>query len=128
MPTVAADPSQMKQLFQNLVSNALRFHRPDVSPEIYISAELISADHSGGSASALPQWRINLSDNGIEFKEKQSERIFKMFERLHGRGGYEGTGIGLSICRKIVERHGGTITAAGIPDQGTVITILLPRG
>lgn len=128
LPTVSADPLQMNQLFQNLVSNALKFHRTDVPPEIHISAEMIPGDHSAGSASALPQWRITVSDNGIGFREKQSERIFKMFERLHGRGGYEGTGIGLSICRKILERHGGTITAAGVPDQGTVFTIMLPRG
>ncbi len=126
LPTITADPLQMNQLFQNLVSNALKFHRPDVAPEVHISAEMTTAEASDSFSRPDPQWRITVSDNGIGFKEKQSDRIFKMFERLHGRGGYEGTGIGLSICRKIVERHGGTITASGVPDQGTIFTITLP--
>lgn len=128
LPTIVGDPLQMNQLFQNLVSNALKFHRADVPPKVRISAEMTHGSHSASSTAAVPQWRITLSDNGIGFNEKQSERIFKMFERLHGRGGYEGTGIGLSMCRKIAERHGGTISAAGVPDVGTVFTIMLPRG
>src|SRR5947209_15476973 len=86
----------MRQLLQNLISNALKFHRDGVPPLITISGS-IEGDRA----------QIAVADNGIGFEEKYAERIFTMFERLHGRGTYEGTGIGLAICRKIVERHGG---------------------
>ncbi|HEY2830603.1 MAG TPA: ATP-binding protein [Thermoanaerobaculia bacterium] len=115
LPAIDADPLQMRQLLQNLISNALKFHREGVPPHVAISGR---AD--GETAQLI------VADNGIGFEEKYAERIFTMFERLHGRGTYEGTGIGLAICRKIVERHGGEIVARSAPDAGSTFTVTLP--
>jgi len=115
LPTVDADPLQMRQLLQNLVSNGLKFHRDGVPPAVSVEGTT-----NGRSA------RIVVRDNGIGFEEKYAEKIFTMFERLHGRGKYEGTGIGLAICRKIVERHGGEIVARSTPGEGSSFTVTLP--
>jgi PAS domain S-box-containing protein len=115
MPVIEADPLQMRQLLQNLAGNALKFHRPDVPPVV---------DVHGAVEDGL--CRITVSDNGIGFEEKYAERIFTMFERLHARARYEGTGIGLSICRKIAERHGGEIVAHGRVDEGATFVVTLP--
>jgi PAS domain S-box-containing protein len=115
LPTVDADPLQMRQLLQNLTSNALKFHRPGIPPRVEIRG-----DANDGRA------EITVSDNGIGFEEKYADRIFTMFERLHGRGKYEGTGIGLAICRKIVQRHGGEIVAHSKPGEGATFIVRLP--
>ena len=115
LPTIDADPLQMRQLLQNLVGNALKFQREEVPPVVTIA----SAVEDGTC-------RISVVDNGIGFDEKYAERIFTMFERLHGRGKYEGTGIGLAICRRIAERHGGSIVAHGRPGQGSTFIVMLP--
>jgi signal transduction histidine kinase len=115
LPTIEADPLQLRQLVQNLVSNALKFRRPGAQPELTIAAIVIN-----------DEVELTVRDNGIGFDPRYSERIFKIFERLHGRGTYPGTGIGLAMCRKIVERHGGSIVAAGKPDEGAVFTVKLP--
>ena len=116
LTTINADETQMHQLFQNLISNGLKFTQPDIPPHIQITAEQIRPHHI----------EIKITDNGIGFEPQYNERIFEMFQRLHGRHEYEGTGIGLAICRKIVERHQGTITAVSLPNQGTTFTITLP--
>lgn len=118
--TVQADPLQIRQLFQNLISNALKFRRPDVAPVLQIQArtDRSSADH--------PVCRMTVSDNGIGFDEKYASRIFAPFQRLHERGEYPGTGMGLAICRRIVERHGGEISVRSAPSAGTTFTITLP--
>lgn len=116
LPVIMADPLQMRQLLQNLVSNALKFRREGIAPEVQISAE-----------SDPRQVRLVVRDNGIGFDPRYSQRIFWIFERLHGRNEYPGTGIGLALCRKIVDRHGGTIVAAGRPGEGATFTITLPR-
>lgn len=115
LPAIDADPLQMRQLLQNLISNALKFRRDGVPPLITVNG---SAD--GEKA------QLAVADNGIGFEEKYAERIFTMFERLHGRGTYEGTGIGLAICRKIVERHGGEIVAHSTPEVGSTFIVTLP--
>jgi signal transduction histidine kinase len=123
LPTIDADATQMRQVFQNLIGNALKFHRPDVAPIIHVSGKVLADSNGDGD----PGWcEITFADNGIGFDEKYLDRIFNIFQRLHGRGTYEGTGIGLAVCRKIVERHGGTITARSIPDQGSVFILRLP--
>ena len=124
LPTIYADNTQMRQLFQNLISNALKFARPDVAPIVKITAE----KSTNFSESGMPQdvWRIYLTDNGIGFENKFKSQIFAIFQRLHGRLEYEGTGIGLATCRKIVERHHGTIDAEGVPNEGATFTIELP--
>lgn len=119
LPRIDADPSQMRQLFQNLVSNALKFRRPGVPPRIRVTAEPVD--------SALrPTWSISVSDNGIGFEDAHAERIFTPFQRLHSRTKYSGSGIGLAICRRIVERHDGTISARSNPDEGATFNFTLP--
>jgi PAS domain S-box-containing protein len=115
LPVIDADPLQMRQLLQNLVGNALKFRRDDVPPVVTIGAVVDDG-----------LCRISIKDNGIGFDEKYADRIFTMFERLHGRGKYEGTGIGLAICRRIAERHGGTIIAHSTPGQGSTFIVTLP--
>jgi signal transduction histidine kinase len=115
MPVVLADRVQMGQLLQNLISNALKFHRPGVAPIVRIRAELVDQ-----------RYVVSVVDNGIGFEPRYAERIFSAFERLHGRSEYEGTGIGLSIARKIARRHGGELTAAGRPGGGATFTLTLP--
>ena len=121
LPTVDADPLQMRQLFQNLIGNALKFRRPEVPPVIRIRAERLPAD-----ATAPERVRVQVADNGIGFDARYAERIFGIFQRLHGRSEYEGTGVGLAIVRKIAERHGGSITAQGTPDAGATFAVVLP--
>jgi PAS domain S-box-containing protein len=117
LPKLEADPTQMRQLFQNLLSNALKFHKTDTPPVVTITS--VSADE-GDSV------EIHISDNGIGFDEKYLDRIFTIFQRLHGRFEYEGTGIGLAVCRKIVDRHGGYITARSAPNNGATFILTLP--
>ncbi|NEQ77402.1 MAG: PAS domain S-box protein [Okeania sp. SIO2C9] len=115
--TIQADSIQMRQLFQNLIGNALKFHLPENRPIVKVEAILQSETN---------QVQIMVSDNGIGFEEKYLDRIFTPFQRLHSKQQYQGTGIGLAICRKIVERHNGNITARSIPNQGTTFVITLP--
>jgi two-component system, LuxR family, sensor kinase FixL len=127
LPRIEADPVQMRQLFQNLVSNALKYQSADTSPRVTIDGEYL--DHRGrvvvpGPAALLA--RIRLTDNGIGFQPEYAERIFELFQRLHGRDQYEGTGIGLGMCRRIVTRHGGTITAEGRPGKGATFIVTVP--
>lgn len=128
LPSVEADPMQMRQLLQNLVSNALKFRRPGVAPLVKIGGELLNGGgtEAGGGPFPVEACRITVDDNGIGFDEKYADRIFGIFQRLHSREEYEGTGIGLAICRKIVERHGGSITARSTPGEGTRFSVTLP--
>ena len=129
MPVIEADPLQMRQLFQNLMGNALKYHRPDVAPVIKIHASVIEerrAHRRPGSHPFSDFARVMVEDNGIGFDEKYLDRIFTVFQRLHGRKQYEGTGIGLAICRKIVERHDGSITAKSTPGCGATFVVTLP--
>ena len=116
MPTIHANPTQMTQLFQNLVSNALKFRQPDTLPKIHIGCKNVN----------VSTCEITVTDDGIGFEDADAERIFTLFHRLNGRSEYEGTGIGLAICKKIVESHNGTIVAKGTPNGGAVFTIRLP--
>ena len=120
LPKIEADPTQMRQLILNLVGNALKFHG-DEKPVVKVYGRSAS---NGPSQQGL--YQIIVEDNGIGFDEKYLDRIFTPFQRLHGRGTYEGTGIGLAICRKIVDRHGGNITARSAPGKGTTFIVTLP--
>jgi signal transduction histidine kinase len=125
LPVIDADPLQMRQLFQNLIGNALKFHRKDVPPRIRISSTIINQRDEAAAVDA-PHCQIMVTDNGIGFDEKYLDRIFNVFQRLHARNEYEGTGVGLAVCRRIVERHHGTITAKSSPGQGSTFIITLP--
>jgi light-regulated signal transduction histidine kinase (bacteriophytochrome) len=128
LPTVDADPLQMRQLLQNLISNALKFHRADEAPVVRISSRRVDTAEGPSTDDALTSdlFQILVEDNGIGFDTKYLDRIFTPFQRLHHRKEYEGTGIGLAICRKIVQRHGGDITAQSVPGEGTTFIITLP--
>lgn len=117
LPIIDADPVQMHQLFLNLIGNALKFNRPGIPPVINL----------GSIKTETGFWKISVEDNGIGIEEIYVDRIFKPFERLHGRSAYEGTGIGLTICHKIVTRHGGDISVKGKPNQGVTFHITLPE-
>ena len=116
LTTIDADPLQMRQLLQNLIGNALKFRREYAKPVIALKT------HANGDGCC----RLTVEDNGIGFDMKYLDRIFGMFQRLHGRDQYEGTGVGLAICRKIAERHGGQITAQSSPGQGATFIVTLP--
>jgi light-regulated signal transduction histidine kinase (bacteriophytochrome) len=115
LPALDADPTQMRQLLQNLIGNALKFRRPEVPPLV-----AVWGDQQDGHV------RLSVADNGIGFDEKYTDRIFQVFQRLHGRAEYEGSGIGLAVCRKIAERHGGGISARSTPGVGSTFTVTLP--
>ncbi|WP_460979593.1 PAS domain-containing protein [Spirosoma knui] len=130
LPTIVGDASQLGQLFSNLLSNALKFRRAGVPPVIQIRAGVITADQlppaiKPGRGATLYH-RIEVADNGIGFEEKYLDRMFQVFQRLHGRSEYAGTGIGLAICEKVVTNHGGAITAISQPGQGATFHIYLP--
>jgi len=128
--SICADNTQMRQLFQNLISNALKFRSLEVAPLIKIDSHLIKATQlpveewkKGVNES---YWKISVVDNGIGFNQQYVDRIFAVFQRLHGRSQYVGTGIGLSSCKKICENHKGFITAHSEESKGATFTIYLP--
>lgn len=136
LPTIDADPTQMRQLMQNLVSNALKFQPPNAVPVVKIEARIVdrpavwSAKSGnapvGGTGSYSRLCEITVQDNGIGFDEKYLDKIFAVFQRLHGRTEYEGTGVGLAVCRRITDRHGGNIVAKSKPGEGATFVVTLP--
>lgn len=129
LPVIEADPSQMRQLLQNLIGNALKYRRKDVPPVVKIYAAVIKerrAQKRPGNHPTADFSQIIVEDNGIGFDEKYLDRIFMVFQRLHGRKEYEGTGMGLAVCRKIAERHNGSITASSTPGRGSTFIVTLP--
>ena len=117
LPTISADEPQMRQLMQNLLSNAIKFRREGVTPEVEVTASLDG-----------DRLTLVVRDNGIGFDPQYSRRIFRVFERLNGRSEYPGTGIGLALCRKIAERHGGNVIADSVPGEGSTFTVTLYSG
>jgi signal transduction histidine kinase len=115
MPVLEGDPLQLRQLIQNLIGNALKYHLPEKPPEVKVYAKQLSG-----------KVQIFVEDKGIGFAQQDAPRIFQPFERLVGRSQYEGSGMGLAICRRIVERHGGEITARSQPGAGTTLIVTLP--
>jgi signal transduction histidine kinase len=126
LPTIEADPLQMRQLLQNLIGNALKFHRPDEAPVVEIHGEVVESREArpSGKPPVDRSCRVIVEDNGVGFDEKYLERIFNVFQRLRGRDPHEG--MGLAICRKIVERHGGEISARSTPGRGSTFLVTLP--
>ena len=116
LPCVAVDLTQLIQLFQNLIGNAIKYRRPEQAPKIKITAELKG-----------DQWQFDISDNGIGFEQRYAEQIFGVFKRLQNRTSTSGTGIGLALCKRIVEHYGGRIWAKSQPGEGSTFSFLLPR-
>jgi PAS domain S-box-containing protein len=136
LPTIEADPLQMRQLLQNLIGNALKFQPPNAVPVVKIDAQLVTRDQIREDAlfpnpppTADPDDKfcvLTVQDNGIGFEEQYLEKIFAVFQRLHGRSEYEGTGVGLAVCRRITDRHGGLITAQSKPGEGSIFIVIQP--
>lgn len=128
LPVIWAIPSQIRQLFQNLISNSLKFARPDLLPEIHITAEQLNVLLEDGiNENRGIYYKIYVRDNGIGFDPKYAEDIFVVFKRLHSYHEFEGTGIGLSICKKIVDKHNGYISAESKLNEGSTFIITLPE-
>jgi light-regulated signal transduction histidine kinase (bacteriophytochrome) len=127
LPTIEADAVQMRQLFGQLLTNALEFHKPGEAPAVRITArpgdgqDTVRADTPPAGTCV-----VEITDDGIGFDTKYLDRIFTIFQRLHAQGDYAGTGVGLATCRKIVEGHGGAITARSTPGQGATFVVALP--
>ena len=116
LPTLTVDGVQLTQLFQNLIGNAIKFRKPGQPCLIHVGAEQDEG-----------QWVLFVRDNGIGIAPEQHERVFEIFQRLHSHEKYPGTGIGLAICKRIVERHGGRIWVESQPGQGATFRLALPR-
>ncbi len=130
LPVISAVPGLMQQLFYNLLSNAIKFRKKEVSPVVDIRAEKIGAEDLSkfiSHVNGTDYYKIIVTDNGIGFDSQHNEEIFKVFKRLHSYQEYEGTGVGLSICKKIVEKHGGFITAESEVDKGSSFIMVIPE-
>jgi signal transduction histidine kinase len=126
LPKLQVVPEQIEQLFTNLISNALKYAKADTPPLITIKAEKIYGNTPQGQGSNV-RWKMIFTDNGIGFDDKYKDKIFEIFQRLHGKTEYEGTGVGLAICKKIVENHDGEISAISIIGKGSSFFIILPE-
>lgn len=122
LPRLRARPTQMRQLMQNLVGNALKFSKPGVAPLVTVSAARRTDQSSLAAA-----WELTFTDNGVGFEPQYAEKIFGIFQRLHGRSEYDGTGVGLAIVQKIVEGHGGSVRAEGRPGEGATFVVQIPE-
>jgi light-regulated signal transduction histidine kinase (bacteriophytochrome) len=130
LPVIDADALQMRQLMQNLIGNSLKYRQPDKATVVKVRAVVTAKEtplqKAGSSSATAPVCQLYVEDNGIGFDEQYLDRIFTVFQRLHGRTEYEGTGVGLAVCRKIAERHGGSITAQSTPGSGATFVVTLP--
>jgi light-regulated signal transduction histidine kinase (bacteriophytochrome) len=128
LPALRVVRFQFHQLFLNLVGNAIKFSRSGIAPEVIVQNQVVDGDEVRNGLGCIDKnyHHITIKDNGIGFDPQQSEKIFEMFHRLHGRAKYEGTGIGLAICKKIVENHEGIIIAEGRVNEGATFHIYLP--
>ena len=126
LPILDADPLQMRQLFQNLIGNAMKFRRIEEPLKVEIQSKSLQIMENNGQPKGMDVYQITIADNGIGFEQKYTDRIFRVFQRLHSRSDYDGTGIGLAVCTKIVERHGGSITAESTLGQGATFIVTLP--
>jgi two-component system, LuxR family, sensor kinase FixL len=128
LPVIEGDPTQLRQVLQNLISNSVKFQPPGQSPVIQIEAQVLTRPFSCVKH-PTPDDRVcelSLKDNGIGFDEQYLDKVFAVFQRLHGRSEYDGTGVGLAVCRRIVDRHGGTIIAKSKPGEGATFIVALP--
>lgn len=129
LPTIDSSVTQMKQLFANLINNAIKFRKPGAPPHIKLASALLTEEEQ--AQYSLPKgttfYKITVQDNGIGFDNQYADRIFQIFQRLHGKADYQGSGIGLAICKKIVEKHHGLVYADSEPGQGATFTLIIPE-
>jgi signal transduction histidine kinase/CHASE3 domain sensor protein len=128
LPTIPVIPVQIHQLFLNLIGNAIKYNKPGVPPIVKISVDVVKTALDNGAEldPAFSYWKISFEDNGIGFEQQYENKILELFQRLHGRTEYSGTGIGLAICKKIVQNHNGVIKAIGTPGVGAIFSIYFP--
>jgi len=126
LPVLAVIPGQIAQLFSNIISNAIKYSKPDQSPQIDIEVSQVRSIPELTSTVTGQFWRIDFKDNGIGFSNEYKHRIFELFQRLHTRQEFPGTGLGLAICKKIMMNHHGHITANGTPGEGAVFSLYFP--
>jgi PAS domain S-box-containing protein len=126
LPTVMADEAQLIQVFQNLICNAIKFRREEVPPRIHVSAVASSPPEGSEEEHTGPTWTLSVTDNGIGIAPDQVDRIFQIFQRLHTEEEYEGLGIGLALCKRIIDRHGGRIWVESKPGRGSTFSFTLP--
>ncbi|HYF67548.1 MAG TPA: ATP-binding protein, partial [Ohtaekwangia sp.] len=126
LPDVNGIPFQLQQLVQNIIHNAIKFSRKGVPPEISIQVKQVAAPHVLAADPSKMFHQISFTDNGIGFEQEYSSKIMEVFQRLHGKAEYSGTGIGLAICKRIAENHGGTIVAEGKVNEGASFHVYLP--
>jgi len=129
LPAIRVIPLQFHQLFLNIINNAIKYSKNNVSPYLRITAELVNGRDlvNIGCNEKYTYWKISFADNGIGFEQEYEHKIFELFQRLHGKSQYPGTGIGLAICKKIVLNHNGIIKATGKPGEGSVFTVYIPQ-
>ena len=128
LPELNVIPHQINQLFTNILINALKYRKPGIKPLIKIDADMVALPEIESKPSGYTDnyWKISISDNGIGFEQKYEDKIFELFQRLHTNAEYEGTGVGLAICKKIVQNHNGFIKAIGEPGTGSIFNVYLP--
>ena len=128
LPVIEAIPLQMNQLFYNLIGNALKFSKEDISVEIKINCEMVDENEKEFLKlnKNYSYCKISVADNGIGFDQNYASKIFEIFQRLHGKQEYAGTGIGLSLAKKIVDNHGGNISAVSLENEGSIFYVILP--
>ena len=127
LPTLNIFPLQFHQLFSNIISNAIKYARNDLQPQIKITKKIVGAEElEENGVPGTAYWKISITDNGIGFEPEHEKKIFELFQRLHGKEDYEGTGIGLAICKKIMQNHQGYINAEGRPGKGATFNIFIP--
>jgi light-regulated signal transduction histidine kinase (bacteriophytochrome) len=130
LPVIKGIAMQMNQLFYNLLNNALKFSKPGQTPEIKITTRILpqtEVEKNSGLDGNKTYFEITVKDNGIGFNQEAADKIFRLFQRLHSKDAFAGTGIGLALCKKVIQNHGGKIWAKGIEGEGATFTILLPR-
>ncbi|MBC7848672.1 MAG: PAS domain-containing sensor histidine kinase, partial [Chitinophagaceae bacterium] len=130
LPVIKGHRRQLQQLFQNLISNAIKYRKTNTNPELFISSKKVPWSDTPvfleNTDLTTEFYAISVADNGIGFEQQHSEKIFKMFQRLHGKSEYSGTGVGLSIAKKVAENHGGAIIAESTVGVGSRFTFYLP--
>ena len=128
LPTIAVIPVQIHQLFLNIIGNAIKYNKVGISPMVKIKVNVVKSDFDDGAEldPALSYWKISIEDNGIGFEQQYENKILELFQRLHGKAEYSGTGIGLAICKKIVQNHNGILKAIGRPGDGAIFSVYFP--